>query len=225
MLTPLKKMAENYSKIKPKEITGTINLHIGTDSFICTMTDDKVTIQEGCEEQQLADFIMEADTFEKLKDGTWTAMTAAGREDMRQSAPLDFKLGPGQKLSAELMQMIYHIGTHFFALEYPQVIKFGPDHTRLVHGGHAAALAYGYGVRFAYYTISGDEQINSDEDTNPFYQLICVIGGKGTACVAGKEIPLEKGIAVSVPINATHTFRAAEGHRLEFFILMYGPGA
>lgn len=225
MLTALSAMARNYSLIKPKDLTGIVNICIGTEKFSCAMTTDSVAVREGCSEQQIVDFIMEAETFARLVDGTWTAMTAAGREEMRQPAPLDFKLGPGQKLSQEIMQIIYHMGTHFFSTQYPQVIKFGPDHTRFVHGGHAAALAYGYGVRFAYYTITADEQINSEEDRNPFYQLICVIGGQGIARVGGKEIHLEKGMAVSVPIDETHTFKAAPGHRLEFFILMYGPGA
>lgn len=225
MLAELSKMAANYSLVKPKDFSGIVNFCIGQNKFICTMTEDSVKIEEGYSDQQLLDFLMEPETFEKLKNGTWTALTAAGREDMRQSAPLDFKLGAAQKLSAEILHLTYHLGTHFFTLEYPQVIRFGPDNTRLVHGGNAAALAYGYGVRFAYYTITGDEQINREEDKNPFYQLVCIINGRGTAWVAGKEILLEKGIAIYVPINETHIFRAAEGHHLELFILMYGPGA
>jgi len=218
-------MAQNYNLIKPREMTGIVNILIAKQEFTLEMSEEDVTVREGRSPRQLMDIVMEQDTFAKIKDGSWTAMTAAGRDNMGQTAPLDFIPGPGQKIGSGLMQLVYHLGTHFFAIDYPQVMRFGPGHTRYVHGGHAAALAYGYGVRFAYYTITDVEQINSEEDRNPFYQLICVIGGRGTARIAGKDIPLEKGIAVSVPINETHTFRAASGQRLEFFILMYGPGA
>ncbi len=225
MLEILQRMADNYSRIKPKDIQGLVNIKVGDQEFTLSMTEDSVAISPGVSEERTADFFMSEDVFQKLHQGTWTGLTAAGREDMRQAAPLDFRPGPGQQLSHQLLHMVYHMGTHFFAGQYPQVVRFGKENARVVHGGHAVALAYGYGVRFAYYTIADGEQINDENDRNPFYQLFSVIGGKGTAMVAGKEIELEKGVAVHVPINETHILRAASEQQLELFVLMYGPGA
>lgn len=225
MLAVLKHMAENYSRLKPLDFEGVLNLTIQGDKFHILLGKDSVDVQEGHQEERMLDFFMDQDTFGKLCDGTWSGLTAGGREHMGQSTPLDFKLPPGVAPTPQLLQVIYHMGMHFFNTSYPNIYRFGPDHTRFVHGGHATPLVYGHGVRFAYYTIVSGEQINELDDTNPFPSYFTIIGGKGTAIVADKEINIEKGMAIHVPKNANHVFKADKGQRLELMMLAYGPGA
>ncbi len=225
MIDIIQTMASNYTAFKPVGLTGKVNMVIDSKWFHVDLTGEQVTAQEGRTEGELATFSMSRDTFEKLIDGTWNALTAAGRENIRQSAPIDFQLPAGAQLTPEFMQMIYHMGMHFFKTEIPHVYNFGLKHTRKVHGGNAAALAYGSGVRFAYYTISGDEQINDGDTKDPFDQMFTVIGGQGVAQIGGIEINLQRGVAVHVPPNSTHIITASPGEQLELFWLAYGKGA
>ncbi len=221
----IKKMASHYATLKPAHMAGTFNLVIGNERFHVTMTREEVSAKPGEDESAFITLRMGEDTFDKVHNGTWTGLTAAGRENIRQSAPIDFSLPAGVALTPQLMQDIYHLGMHFFATEPPHTYNFGPDHTRKIHGGNATALAYGPGVRFAYYTISGDEQINESDSRDPMDQFISVIGGEGLALIEGREIELHRGIAVHIPPLATHVFRAKPGSQLELFWLAYGKGA
>jgi hypothetical protein len=164
----IKQMASNYARLKPSHMTGTFNLAIGEEWFIVTMTETTVEVETGEDASAFITLLMSPETFDKLLRGTWTGLTAAGRENIHQVRAIDFRLPPGASLTPHLMQSIYHLGMHFFCTELPQAYKFGPEHTRKIHGGNATALAYGPGVRFAYYTISGDEQINDDDTRDPY---------------------------------------------------------
>jgi len=225
LLDTLKKLAGNYARVKPHDYTGTLNLELEGQFFTIVMEKETVSLAEGRSEKAMAELLLSQETFSKLMDGTWNGMTAAGREDIRQSAPLDFRFLPGHTLTGQLLQMLYHLGMHFFQQGYPSVFRFGPGHTRLVHGGHAAPLAYGHGVRFAYYTISGDERINDDNAADPFDQVITVIGGEGVAVIDGVEVALERGLAVHVPPKTSHMIRATGSERLELLWVAYGSGA
>jgi mannose-6-phosphate isomerase-like protein (cupin superfamily) len=225
VLATLQDLAKNYARVKPKEYTGTLNMDIEGRFFAIAMEKESVSVSEGRSEKAIAELVLSEETYARLLDGTWNGMTAAGRENIRQSAPLDFRFLPGHTFSGQLLQMLYHLGMHFFQQSYPSVFRFGPAHTRLVHGGHAVPLAYGHGIRFAYYTISGDERINDDDAADPFDQVISVIGGKGLAVIDGVEVALERGIAVHVPPRTTHLIKATGSERLELFWVAYGSGA
>lgn len=225
MLNLINLMAENYQQIKPGHIVGKVNLVIDGVTYHLDMTETNVSAYDGAADGEFITLIMGGETFQKLHDGTWTGLTAAGRENLRQSAPIDFRLPPGVALNPELMQTIYHLGMHCFKTELPHTYRFGPGHTRKIHGGNATALAYGPGVRFAYYTISGEEQINDEETRDPMDQFISVIGGEGIGIIDGREVKLYRGVAVHVPPGATHIFRAKPGCSLEMFWLAYGVGA
>jgi mannose-6-phosphate isomerase-like protein (cupin superfamily) len=225
VLATLQDLAKNYARVKPKEYTGTLNMDIEGRFFAIAMEKESVSVSEGRSEKAIAELVLSEETYARLLDGTWNGMTAAGRENIRQSAPLDFRFLPGYTFSGQLLQMLYHLGMHFFQQSFPSVFRFGPAHTRRVHGGHAVPLAYGHGIRVAYYTISGDERINDDDAADPFDQVISVIGGKGLAVIDGVEVALERGIAVHVPPRTTHLIKATGSERLELFWVAYGSGA
>lgn len=224
MINDLKKLATNYNRVKPVEYVGVINFVIAGDSYYMSMEQEQVSMHEGKYANPLLTIIMSSDTYNKLLDGTWNGLTAAGRARMSEPAPLDFELPEGRGLTGELMQMLYHLSMHFFSGTYPTVAKFGKGHTRIVHGGNVTALAYGHGIRSAYYCITDRQQINSDE-RDPWWQCFSIIGGKGIATIDGQQVYLEKGVAIHVPPNVTHTFKAFEGELLELIWVAYGNKA
>jgi mannose-6-phosphate isomerase-like protein (cupin superfamily) len=224
MISILENMSKNYSKVKPKNLVGSINIEIAENIFNLKLSEDNTSIHEGKDDKAIMTLYMNEETWGNLASGKWNGMTAAGREHMSQSTPLDFKFGKDVVLSKELMQDLYHLAMHFFNTTYPTHAYFGLENTRVIHGGNAVALAYGPGVRSAYYAIRDDQQINADEK-DPWTQCFIVIGGSGTATIDGVKMKIEKGMAIHVPPNVTHTFIADSGVILEGIWLAYGEGA
>ena len=106
MINLIKQMASNYANLKPSHMTGTFNLAIGEERFIVAMTETTVEVANGEDASAFITLLMSTETFGKLRSGTWTGLTAAGRENMRQSAPIDFRLPTGAGLTPQLMQII-----------------------------------------------------------------------------------------------------------------------
>lgn len=224
MLDRLTKMVESYAKVKPKHFVGDVNLRVGEQAFTIHMAEDQVTVSEGAASDPLLELLTDEAAWSKLSLGIWNGLTAAGRENMRQSAPLDFKLPDGVPFE-ERKELLLHLAMHFFKQRYPHAYRFGPNHARTVHGGQAVALVYAPGVRYAYYALGPGQQANEDDDTNPFDQFLTVMSGRGVAVIDGVEMALEPGVAVHVPVDKTHVIKADGSTGLEFFWLAYGPGA
>jgi len=227
MLEELKKMAECYQKKKPSNLKGKIHILIGkVHGFIVRLEENDVEVEEAdVDVTGNLGLVMSKETFTKLNSGEWNGMTAAGRSSMSDSAPLDFRLPEGTKMNDEILQMMYHFLTHFFSKDYPTITRLGRKHARKVHGGNAVPIAYGHGIRSAYYTIQKGEQINEDE-LDPWDQVFTVIDGSGKALVDGDEIELEKNMSVHVPPNKEHVVKKEEGDDdLELLWIAYGEKA
>jgi len=227
MFEDLIEMAECYKEKKPSDLKGKIHILIGKEhGFIVKLEENDVEVKEA-DVDVTGDLglVMSDDTFAKLNSGIWNGMTAAGRSSMSDPAPLDFRLPEGTQLDEETLQMMYHFLTHFFSKDYPTTTKLGRKHARKVHGGNAVPIAYGHGIRSAYYTIQKGEQINEDE-LDPWDQVFTVIGGSGVALVDGDEIELEKNMSVHVPPNKEHIVKKEEGDDdLELLWIAYGEKA
>ena len=227
ILEELREMSNFYSAKKPDKFKGKIHLLIGDeDGYLVEMGKNDIEVKEaGMENQGDIGLVMSEETFENLSSGKWNGMTAAGRANMSDPAPLDFRLPEGQGMDAEKLQMMYHFLIHFFNKEYPTITKLGKEHSRKVHGGNAVPIAYGHGIRSAYYSIKKGDQINEDEH-DPWDQVFTVIGGTGTAIIDDEEIELEKNMSVHVPPNTAHIVKKEEGSdELELLWIAYGEKA
>ncbi len=223
----LEGMAECYKKKKPSDLKGKIHLLVGEDeAYLVRLEESEVEVEEaGVDCIGDLGLVMSQETFKKLSSREWNGMTAAGRASMTESAPLDFRLPEGAEMDNEILQMMYHFLTHFFSKDYPTITELGREHSRKVHGGNAVPIAYGHGVRSAYYTIQKGEQINEDE-LDPWNQVFTVVGGSGTAVVDGEEIELEKNISIHVPPDVEHIVKKEEGDDdLELIWTAYGEKA
>lgn len=225
IIDELKEMARSYEKKKPERIQGNIHLLIEEEGYLVQLKEDIEVEVAGVEITGDIGLVMSKEVFERLADGEWNGMTAAGRSSMKESAPLDFRLPEGRSMDDERLQVLYHFLTHFFSKGYPTVTELGREHARKVHGGNAVPIAYGHGIRSAYYTIEKGEQINEDE-VDPWNQVFTVIGGSGTAVIDGEEIELEKNISVHVPPKVEHIVKKEEGEDdLELLWIAYGEKA
>ena len=227
MLETLRDMADSYRKKKPEDLNGKIHILIDDENgYTVELKEDSVEVEASRTELEGdLGLVMTKDTFDKLASGEWNGMTAAGRSTMSESAPLDFRVPDGSELEGDTLQMMYHFLTHFFSTEYPTVTELGREHSRKVHGGNAVPIAYGHGVRYAYYTIVQGEQINEDE-SDPWDQVFTVIGGTGTAIIDGEEIDLKENISVHVPPKVSHIIKKESGDDdLELLWMAYGEKA
>lgn len=227
MLETLREMADSYGKKKGEDIVGKVHFLIGDEEgYTVNLNEDTVSVERsGTEIEGNIGLVMSKETFHNLTTGEWNGMTAAGRSTMSESAPLDFRVPDGDELDGEKLQLLYHFLTHFFSGGYPTVTELGREHSRKVHGGNAVPIAYGHGVRYAYYTINKGEQINEEEE-DPWDQVFTVISGTGTAVVDGEEIELKKNMAVHVPPMVRHVVKNEDGNDdLELLWMAYGEKA
>jgi quercetin dioxygenase-like cupin family protein len=227
MIDVLAEMADSYERTKPNDFVGRVRVRIGEDdAYLVVLAEETVTVHEATvDDDWTVSLDLSEETFEKLAAGKWNGLTAAGRESMSDDAPLDFRVPDDAELEGETLQLLYHFLTHFFGREHPTVTRLGRSHARTVHGGNAVPIAYGHGVRYAYYTIREGEQINEDE-ADPWDQIFTVVRGSGIALVDGERIGLEENVAVHVPPGSTHRIRCGDdADALELLWVAYGEGA
>jgi len=227
ILEELREMSKFYTAKKPDDLQIKVHLLIGDeDGYLVEMGKNDIKVKEaGIENQGDIGLVMSEETFDKLSSGKWNGMTAAGRANMSDPAPLDFRVPEGQGMDAQKLQMMYHFLIHFFSKEYPTITKLGKEHSRKVHGGNAVPIAYGHGIRSAYYSIEKGDQINEDEQ-DPWNQVFTVLSGTGTAVIDGEKVELEKNISVHVPPNTAHIVKKEEGSdELELLWIAYGEQA
>lgn len=167
---------------------------------------------------------MAYDTLHKLCSGQWSGLTAAGRANFRDPAPLEFSLPPGTH-PLEAMRRGYFFVTHFFSVDVPTRIRFGPGNTRKIHGAGAAALFYTTGLRSAYYCVTPDDKLNEDGARDPLHQAFIIIGGKGMATIGEQRFAVEAGEAVYIPPDTVHMLETGGPDPLELIWLAWGERA
>lgn len=187
-----------------------------------------VTLSGGLPDVPAFVCVTDRDTLNKIYRGEINALTAAGRARMSDKAPLDFEFIHGfQPDPAFLSEVMLPLGFHFFTRGKPEIIFFGEDHSRFVHGGNAVIFYYQQGLRTGWYQVKKGMKINADLDdaVNPFPTLFVFTKGKGQGRLGEKTIPLQEGMSVFVPPGMIHQFWTEEDDGLEFIIIMFGEGA
>lgn len=165
------------------------------------------------------------DILTKIHDGKMAAMTAGGKADMKDYAPLELRFMEGASFpkSFDLMDFIFH----FFIIGKPEKLLFGKEYSRIVHGGYAIPFIYNDGLRTAWYRVDKGMIINADEkdQSNPFDTLVIGIKGTGVAKLDDVEHTFGEGITYLIPKQMRHSFYTTSEEGLEFIIVMFGEGA
>jgi len=189
---------------------------------------DKVTLTEGFPSQPTFYVVTDAVTLRKIFNGEINALTAAGRARMSDKAPLDIEFMEGFQPSMDFISdVMLSLVFHFFNRGKPEIIPFGEEYSRIVHGGHAVVFYYQTGLRTAWYKIKPGMFINKDlkDAVNPFPTLFIVTKGKGQGRLGDKTMSLHEGMTVFVPAGMVHQVWAESGEGFEAIIIMFGKGA
>lgn len=172
-------------------------------------------------------FICKTDyeTLKQIYRGELNALTAGAKANWNNSAPLDIRLPEGEKLTPDLMKDILVVGQRFLNRSSPEMIRFGLEHSRVVHGGHVTSLFYDQGFRSGWYTLRRGERLNEAADQNPFPQALIILGGKGRATFGGSTVNITAGEAYYIPPRSQHMLWTESDEPLSLIWIAWGPGA
>jgi mannose-6-phosphate isomerase-like protein (cupin superfamily) len=189
---------------------------------------DKVTLTKGFPSQPTFYVVTDAVTLRKIFNGEINALTAAGRARMSDKAPLDFEFMEGFQPSMDFISdVMLSLGFHFFNRGKPEIIPFGEEYSRIVHGGHAVVFYYQTGLRTAWYKVKPGMYVNKDlkDATNPFPTLFIVTKGEGRGRLGDKIISLREGMTIFIPAGMVHQIWTEGDKSLEGIVIMFGKGA
>lgn len=162
---------------------------------------------------------------EKIYLGQMHFMTAGGKADFRDYAPLDIAFMEGFNSNDEFNLMDFAF--HFFVQGKPEKVLFGKQYARIIHGGYCVPLVYSKGLRSGWYRVEKDLMINEDvkDQINPFDTVVIGIKGHGIAKLNDVEYGFKAGETYFIPKGMKHSFWSEYEEGLEFIIIMYGEGA
>ncbi len=227
----LTKMVEGYRRKVRRGLAMTVNLEISDESdasrtwHVAIAPGGEVTLHPGRAAETHFDLQTSPAMLRRIDAGELTALTAAGREHVTQSAPLDIRPAEGVAMTRELLTEMYAFLQHFFNPSVPERVPLGEAHARLVHGAHAIPLYYCPGFRSAWYRLNPGERLNEPGDTNPFPQAFVFIEGAGFAKIGDKTVPVKANEAYYIPPGADHVVWTEGEETLELIFLAWGEEA
>ena len=189
---------------------------------------EKVTLKQGFPNEPTFYLVTDPGTLRMIHAGEMNALTAAGRARMSDPTPLDFGFMEGFQPTPEfLSDVMLPLGFHFFNRGKPEIVYFGEEFSRNVHGGNAVIFYYEQGLRTGWYQVKPGMMINEDPDdaVNPFPTLFIITRGEGKGRLGDKTMELREGMSVYVPAGMLHQFWADKEPGMEFIIIMFGEGA
>lgn len=174
-------------------------------------------------------FVMDGETLSAIYEGALNALTAAGKARSSDYAPLDLAMMDGFAPEEDFAKSLRRLAFHFWTRGHPEVIPFGEEFTRRIHGAGASVLFYQPGFRSAYFAVRPGEHINEDptDQVNDFPSLLIVFHGSINGRIDGKLMKLDAGNAYFIPRSQPHEFwnPAEATETAELFLLMFGEGA
>ncbi len=225
----LKTMAEEFSKeisVNDSWVFGVKVKGDAEEEWTINITSGKAEVTNGLPKESTFCFVTDKETFLKIVTKKINPLTAMARARMNEPAPMDViplnGFVPDKEFIGELLPLTYS----FFITGTPEVVYFGEEFSREVHGGKAVAFYYTSGLRSAWYKVKKGMIINKDfeKSPNPFPSYFIVIRGEGKAKIGEKEIGLKEGMGFLVPAGVPHQFWVEAGE-MEFIVIMFGKGA
>ena len=227
---------ENYPRIMAEEfcneVSANSSLIFGVkikesiEEWTVKISPGKMELTNGLPKEPTFCFVTDKETFLKIATKKMNPLTAMARARMNEPAPMDViplnGFVPDKEFIGKLLPLTYS----FFITGAPEIIYFGEEFSRKVHGGKAVAFYYTPGLRSAWYKVKKGMMINKDfeKSPNPFPSYFIVIKGKGKAKIGEKEIELREEMGFLVPAGVLHQFWVEEGE-MEFIVIMFGKGA
>lgn len=154
-----------------------------------------------------------------------TAMAAAHPDDPRPMSltPMDGFRPPSQAFVERLFPFTFHFWTRGLS----EIVPFGSDRTREVHGAHATVFYYEKGLRSAWIEMRKGEHANRDprDQENPFPTMLIVVRGKDEGRIGGELVRAGEGQMIFLSAGVSHEFWNPHDEPVQGILLMFGEGA
>jgi hypothetical protein len=121
-----------------------------------------VELSEGPPPSPTFVYRIEEETLRLVDGGALNAITAQGKAFASDYAPMDVIEMEGRKPSPEEYAAVNPLSFHFWTRGFPEVIPFGGDQTRTLHGSPVVGFYYETGLRTAYSRIDPGGQVRDD---------------------------------------------------------------
>jgi mannose-6-phosphate isomerase-like protein (cupin superfamily) len=184
-----------------------------------------IALKQGSNQNSLIIVTTTTNTLKKMFEGKIVGLTAGGKENWSNPAPLDIKLAKNTKMTPDIMQKIYFLGMHLFNHQKPERTLLGEEFSRKIHGANVVTLYYNPGFRSAWYMIKKNDKLNKPGDTNPFHQSFIFISGTGFAKIGNKQVKVKGGESYYIPPNSEHIVWTDSDEPLVLIWLAWGEGA
>ncbi|HEY0590199.1 MAG TPA: hypothetical protein VGF40_00415 [Thermoanaerobaculia bacterium] len=204
-------------------VTGT-----GGGNFIVTLDPEgTASLAEGSPSAATPRLETDLETLRRMDRGEISALTAMARAQADDPTPLRVHFPPGYRWTPKDQALYLPLTFHFFNRSWPEVVPFGEENSRFVHGGNSAIFYYDRGLRTSWYQIKPGMHVNADatEKTNPFPSLFILTRGAIQVRLGGTERTLTEGEAVFVPAGTQHELWARPNQYGELILIMFGEGA
>jgi hypothetical protein len=172
-------------------------------------------------------YVLDLATLRKIDAGELNALTAMGRARASDPAPMDIGFMDGFQPDPGFIAEFLPLSFHFWTRGFPEVVNFGGQYGREVHGATMVVFYYQKGLRSAWGRVEKGQHVNRDpkDQTNPFPTMIIGIRGRALAKVGGKEVALRAGQMAFIPAGVSHEAWNPYDEPAEIIILMFGEGA
>jgi len=186
-----------------------------------------VTLFDGFGEREMLYFTASVETLNLLDQGVWNGLTAMGAATSADLTPLDILTTEGYAKPDNYDALVRPLIAHFWTRGTPEVIPYGVQHSRVVHGAPATALYYDKDFRSAVYHIPGGlGREQAPTLTVPFPRMVIVTAGEAIGEIGDQPFSAKAGEMVFSPPNIPVTFwNGSDDETLSFVWLMWGDGA
>jgi mannose-6-phosphate isomerase-like protein (cupin superfamily) len=195
--------------------------------FVITLTNEPAAKLETRETEKFdLGFELDPETLERLHGGELNALTAMAQARGDDHIPLVPKFPPDFEWSTDARGYIIPLMFHFWNRQWPEVVAFGKEQAREVHGALSTVFFYDSGLRSAWYRVEPGMHVNKEveEQVNDFHTFLIVTKGSLLSKLGGIELELKEGQSVFIPAGMSHELWS-DGEAGEFIILMFGEGA
>lgn len=154
--------------------------------------------------------------------------TALGAARAGDWTPLERDIPDGVEWTEEHASFVREFTFHFWNREWPEVVRFGEDAARRLHGADASLIYYEKGLRLGWFHVGPGMHVNADrrDQMNPFPTWFVITDGAMQARIDGRKLSLEAGQAVLVPERKAHEFWVRDNDNgASGLIVMFGEGA
>lgn len=172
-------------------------------------------------------YVINENTLKDLDSGKINVLTGSVKAFSHEYAPVEFSFMEGFAPSAHFVDELIPFTFHFWTRGFPEIVPFGPQHTRATHGVQATIFYYQKGIRYGYAVIHPGQHANEHPKSqeNEFPSFMVLISGKIIVRLDGKDYPIDNRNGFFIPPGVRHEILNHSEEAAEILLLMFGEGA